>query len=46
MDFLRSRIEELYKSYEEPEFDDEGKYMTKKLKKAPTLNPDQQTEMD
>ncbi len=29
----------LIKTYEEPEFDKDGKYISKKIKKAPTLNP-------
>lgn len=35
LDFLRGRIEEMYKTYEEPEFDKEGNYISKKVKKAP-----------
>ena len=31
----------MYKTYEEPEFDKEGKYISKKIKRAPILNPDQ-----
>jgi len=32
MDKLRGRIEDLYKSYTEPEFDQDGKLIRKKLK--------------
>lgn len=41
LDILKTRIEELYKTYEEPEFDKDGKYISKKIKKAPKLNADQ-----
>jgi hypothetical protein len=30
----------LYKTYEEPEFDKEGNYISKRLKKGPIINPD------
>jgi hypothetical protein len=40
LDILKTRIEELYKTYEEPEFDKDGKYISKKIKKAPKLNAD------
>jgi len=39
LEVLKMRIEEFYKTYEEPEFDKDGKYISKKIKKAPTLNP-------
>jgi len=35
---LKIRIEEFYKTYEEPEFDKDGKYISKKIKKAPIIN--------
>jgi hypothetical protein len=34
MEFLKHRIEELYKSYEEPEFDKDGKFISKRIKMA------------
>lgn len=34
MEFLKQRIEELYKSYEEPEFDKDGKFISKRVKKV------------
>lgn len=42
MEFFKERIEQLYRSYEEPEFDSNGKYISKRLKKAAELNKDQQ----
>jgi len=33
MDKLRGRIEDLYKTYTEPEFDKDGKLINKKIKK-------------
>ena len=33
MDALRGRIENLYKTYAEPEFDKDGKLISKKIKK-------------
>ena len=33
MDALRARIENLYKTYQEPEFDKDGKLISKKIKK-------------
>jgi hypothetical protein len=33
MDKLRGRIEDLYKTYTEPEFDKEGKFIPKRIKK-------------
>ena len=33
MERLRERIIDLYKTYEEPEFDKDGKYINKKIKK-------------
>jgi hypothetical protein len=40
LEFLKTRIEQMYKTYEEPEFDKDGKYISKQIKKAPVLNPD------
>jgi hypothetical protein len=46
LEFLKTRIEELYKTYEEPEFDKEGKYIRKQIKKAPVINAEADTEMN
>ena len=35
LDKLRDRIVDLYKTYEEPEFDKDGKFINKKPKKKP-----------
>ena len=37
---LRERLEELFKTYEEPEFDNEGKFIPKR--KAPKVNGENQ----
>jgi hypothetical protein len=33
LEFLKQRIVDLYKTYEEPEFDKDGKFIPKKIKK-------------
>ena len=40
LDFMRDRIVDLYKTYEEPEFDKEGKFINKKPKKKPVKSGD------
>lgn len=40
LDKLRDRIVDLYKTYEEPEFDKDGKFINKKPKKKMQQNPD------
>ena len=41
MDALRSRIENFYKTYKEPEFDKDGKLIAKKIKKRNLNNDDE-----
>ena len=41
MDALRARIENLYKTYKEPEFDKDGKLIVKKIKKRNINNDDE-----
>ena len=39
---LKERIEELYKTYSEPELDKDGKLINKKIRKMPTQMDDDQ----
>ena len=43
LEFLKNRIEEMYKTYEEPEFDKDGKYISKRIKKAHLINTEGET---
>ena len=42
LDFLKERVIDSYKTYEEPEFDKEGKFVSKQIMKAPKLTEEQQ----
>jgi hypothetical protein len=40
LDDLKERIVDIFKTYEEPEMDKDGKFISKKVLKAPKHNPD------
>ena len=41
LEFLKQRIVDLYKTYEEPEFDKDGKFIPKQIKKPRGQEPGQ-----
>lgn len=41
MDDLRARIENLYKTYKEPEFDKDGKLISKMIKKRVKIDDEE-----
>lgn len=46
LDSLKERIVDLFKTYEEPEFDKDGKFIPKKKLKAPIINADGDPELN
>ena len=46
MDMLRGRIENLYKTYKEPEFDKEGKLINKTIKKRNNQNDEKSQDLN
>ena len=46
LDQLKERIVDMFKTYEEPEFDSDGKFIPKKVRKAPVITDAQKQDGD